>query len=260
MKGTITLIQHFSVHDGPGIRTTVFFKGCPLKCWWCHNPENIKIEPELMFYKTTGVKSIVGKEVDVETVVKEILKDKLFYDETGGGVTFSGGEPTLQFKFLKSLAKLCREHKINTALDTCGYVDTNRLNEILELIDIFIYDIKLIDKEKHRKFTGVDNTIILENFYNLYKQKQNIIMRIPLIGGVNDTKKDIDDFKSFIQTLKPQENFVIEVLPYHKFGESKYEALNRPYLITNGEVSNEIVEEYLKMIKSLGFNVRINTW
>ncbi len=243
MNGEIFDIQRFSVNDGPGIRTTVFFKGCNLKCRWCHNPESQSAQPQILFYadKCTGcgrcksvtpndtdficfhdAKEICGRTYSVEEVLNEVLKDKMFYDNSGGGVTFSGGECMLQVGFLQEVLKACRANGIHTAVDTAGNVPWESFERILNDTDLFLYDVKLFDGEKHKRYTGVDNRRILENLTRLLDAKANVYIRIPIIGGVNDSTEEMEKIRDFLRPHRPQRT---ELLPYHALGLHKYEAL-----------------------------------
>ncbi len=243
-KGVVFDIQRSSFVDGPGIRTTVFFKGCNLKCKWCHNPESQRFEPQIMFYKDkcTGcgrckgitpensdficfndAKKICGREYGVDEIFKEIIKDKPFYDSCGGGVTFSGGECMLQTEFLEELMKRCKNSGINTAVDTAGNVSWDAFERVLPYTDLFLYDIKVFDDEVHKKYTGASNKLILNNLTKLFEKNANVHIRIPVIPGVNDNAEEMRNIKRFLSAYKPVK---VELLPYHKMGEYKYEALN----------------------------------
>ncbi|MCK5303634.1 MAG: radical SAM protein, partial [Candidatus Heimdallarchaeota archaeon] len=170
-NGMIFDIKHFAVHDGPGIRTTVFFKGCPLSCWWCHNPESKNPNPEerespskiLSEASKKCGKDIVGREVQVSEVIEELLKDVIFYDESGGGVTFSGGEPLMQVDFLSSLLKECKKNGVHTCIDTSGYTPRQIIDAVVKNVDLFLYDLKLMNNKEHEKYTGIGNEIIMQN-------------------------------------------------------------------------------------------------
>lgn len=261
-SGIIFDIQRFSLHDGPGIRTTVFFKGCPLRCLWCHNPESISPKIELAFYrhKCIGCNSCIlvcptgalqdddlegkeyneklckfcfkcvdacptralvsqGKIYELEEVLDEVIKDFPFYKQSGGGVTLSGGEPTFQFDFCLALLKACKENGISTALDTSGFVSWDKLKDLLPFVDIFLYDIKHMNSEEHRKITGVPNEIILENLYKLDKAEKWIEIRVPVIPGYNDSEENIMAVANFIAKLRSVRR--VKLLPYHKLGLSK---------------------------------------
>jgi len=255
LKATIFDIERNSYVDGPGIRTTVFFKGCNLRCAWCHNPESQSPKPQMMFYKNkcTGcgkckekcpnalekcelcgkctiycphdAREICGKEYTVDEVMREILKDKVFYENSGGGVTFSGGECMLQIDFLEEILKVCKENGIHTAVDTAGHVPYEYFERILPYTNLFLYDVKCYDSEKHKKYTGVRNELILENLKKLLATGKSVWVRIPIIPTVNDTVEEIQRIKAYISSCgKPEK---IELLPYHAMGEHKYAAINR---------------------------------
>ncbi len=251
-KGMIFDIVRNSFVDGPGIRTTVFFKGCNLNCAWCHNPESQSFERQLMFYKNkcTGcgkckevcpynmekcdfcgkcelycpnnARKICGMEMTVEEVLSEVLKDKAFYDISGGGVTFSGGECMLQIDFLCETLKKCKENGIHTAVDTAGHIPFEYFERVLPYTDLFLYDVKLFDSEKHKKYTGVENSLIMENLKKLSDEGKEIIVRIPVIGGVNDNAEEIQKIADFLRPLNISKT---ELLPYHAMGEHKFVAL-----------------------------------
>lgn len=280
MKTAIVFdIQNGSYVDGPGIRTTVFFKGCNLRCAWCHNPESQSAKVQMMFYKNrcTGcgkckekcpnglkrcdfcgrcelfcphdARKIVGNECTVDEVLREILKDKDFYENSGGGVTFSGGECMLQIDFLNEILKLCKENDIHTAVDTAGCVPYEHFEQILPYTDLLLYDVKCIDSEKHKFFTGACNDLILENLKKLLATNKAMWIRIPVIPGVNDTVEEMKKIKFFLNTYgKPEK---IELLPYHAMGEHKYSALGNPVPKFNVPAAEKIAE--LKSV--FNFNV-----
>ena len=200
IKGIITNIQHFSLHDGPGIRTTVFFKGCQLKCVWCHNPENINPNPEMM-YSANNTYEKVGREVTVSEVVDEVIKDKMFYKDSQGGVTFSGGEPTMQYEFLTELLTSCKLENIHTAIETNLFFSEDKIKELDDSVDLIICDLKILDNRKHILYTGVDNSLILRNINEIVKRSKPLIIRIPLINGVNNDDNDIGDFINFLNHI-----------------------------------------------------------
>lgn len=254
-KAMIFDVEHSSFVDGPGIRTTVFFKGCNLKCAWCHNPESQAFQPQLMYYKDkctscgkcetlcphrlahcdlcgkctlycpSDARKVCGREYTVEEVLAQVLPDKAFYDNSGGGVTFSGGECMLQIDFLAEILKKCKENGIHTAVDTAGAVPFRHFEKILPYTDLFLYDIKLLDSEKHKRFTGADNQIILENLQKLFAKGANIWIRIPVIQGVNDSPEELEAIKAFLDTCGTPEK--VELLPYHPMGENKHRAIGR---------------------------------
>ena len=246
MKATIFDIQRNSYVDGPGIRTTVFFKGCNLRCKWCHNPESQNPKKEILFYhsKCTGcgrcrdltvedenffcfndAKEICGKEYTVDEVFAEVIKDKAFYETSGGGVTFSGGECMLQTDFLLEILKKFKENGIHTAVDTAGHIPWDKFKKILPYTDLFLYDIKSMNDEIHKEYTGVTNTLILENLAKLLKTNVDVWVRIPVIPGVNDTEDEMQKIKSFFDINSYPEK--VELLPSHAMGEHKYEALGK---------------------------------
>lgn len=254
MRSIIFDIERNSFVDGPGIRTTVFFKGCNLKCAWCHNPESQDFKSQMMFYKDKCIgcgkckeicptpdnctlcgkctvycpieaRQVCGKEYTVEEIFKEVVKDKAFYNNSGGGVTFSGGECMLQVDFLFEILKKCKENGIHTAVDTAGNIPFESFEKIIPYTDLFLYDIKLFDKEKHRKYIGVSNELIFENLKKLFKSNAKVWIRIPIIPNVNDTVEEMQNIKDYIQKYgKPEK---IELLPYHALGENKYAAIGK---------------------------------
>jgi pyruvate formate lyase activating enzyme len=255
------------VHDGPGIRTTVFFKGCPLSCWWCHNPESqdFKSEKSIRNLILSGERfersETTGKLMSVDEVMFEVLKDQLFYDESGGGVTFSGGEPLMQEMFLLDLLKACKQKGLHTTLDTSGYAPKKVLENIAEHVDLFLYDLKIIDNTLHKKYTGVSNRSILENLKFLYRTGKNVIIRFPVIPGITDTTENINNMKEFITNhqiptssnfqiptssnlqiptssnlqiptssnfqISKFSNFQISLLPYHSMAREKYRRFSK---------------------------------
>ena len=255
MKATIFDIQRNSYVDGPGIRTTVFFKGCNLRCAWCHNPESQSPKPQMMFYKNkcTGcgkckercpnnlekcglcgkctlycphdAREICGKEYTVDEVMREILKDKAFYDHSGGGVTFSGGECMLQIDFLEAILKECKNNGVHTAVDTAGHVPFECFEQIIPYTDLFLYDVKCYDSDKHRQYTGASNELILSNLGRLLKMGIAIWVRIPIIPTVNDSEEEMLNIKNFIISCGSPEKIVL--LPYHAMGEHKYAAIGK---------------------------------
>ncbi len=248
MKAVIFDMERNSFVDGPGIRTTVFFKGCNLRCLWCHNPESQRPEKEIMFYrnKCTGcgrcagltaedsgfvcfndAKEICGKDYTASEVLAEVLKDKAFYETSGGGVTFSGGECMLQAEFLCEILKLCKENGLHTAVDTAGCVDWRRFENVIPYTDMFLYDIKAMNDEVHKEYTGVGNALILENLAKLLKSDTAVWVRVPLIPSVNDGEEEMLKIRSFFEENGYPENF--EILPYHAMGEHKYDALGREH-------------------------------
>lgn len=253
-KAIIFDIEHFSLVDGPGIRTTVFFKGCNLHCAWCHNPESQSANPQRMFYKDkcidcgkcktvcpapnnctlcgkcaeycpTEARKICGKEYTVDEIYEEIAKDISFYDHSAGGVTFSGGECMLQIDFLYDILKKCKSNGIHTAVDTAGHIPFDRFKKIASFTDLFLYDIKIFDSEKHKSYTGIGNELIFENLKKLFAMKAKLWIRIPVIAGINDTEEEIRNIKTFIFDCGIPEK--TELLPYHSMGENKYFSIGK---------------------------------
>ncbi len=265
--GVIFDIKKYAIHDGPGIRTTIFFKGCPLRCWWCHNPEGQKFEPEIINEQNTTTlitskKEIIGREVSVGEVMAEIKKDQLFYDESGGGVTFSGGEPLTQPDFLNELIDACWEQDIKTTLDTCGYAPWKTLERIKDKIHLILYDIKIINDKEHQKYTGVSNKLILSNFEKLMEEGKNIIIRFPVISGITDTEENIDQleelFIKWLQKSKKIEKREINLLPYHDIAKGKYQKLSLPNRLVNLKPpSAERLSQLTERFRSIGFKVKI---
>ena len=287
-KGTVFDIMHFSTRDGPGIRTTVFLKGCPLSCEWCHNPESQQLGPELMLrpnlciaceaclpacpegaisrqgdeYITdrsicnlcgicveacnADARAIVGGEMSVAEVMAEIEKDVIFFDESGGGVTFSGGEALLQREFLLELLQACKQKGIATAVDTSGFATWQVIDSVRPFVDLFLYDLKVMDEEQHRKFTGVSNRLILANLRRLSELGHAIILRMPLIPGVNDSPEAIRAVGQFASSLPNLQH--LEILPYHQAGVEKYRRLDKEYGLSDlvpptGEHINAVAGE-----------------
>ena len=269
MTGIVFNIQRFSVNDGPGIRTTVFLKGCPLHCKWCHNPESISPGSEIMLREDRCIRCgncfaiceqhavrqadggfatdreiciqcgrcvddcysearvLVGKEMTVIEVLAEVIKDVPFYDQSGGGVTFSGGEPLLQHEFLFSALQACKDRSIHTAVDTSGYGTPEVLEKVSPSVDLFLYDLKTLNDAKHRDFTRVPNRLILENLGRLVEWRKTIIVRIPIIPGINDSLEEIRNIGAYVESLKNIQE--IDLLPYHTSGTEKYRRLGLDY-------------------------------
>ena len=241
MKAYITEIKRFAVHDGDGIRTTVFFKGCPLKCVWCHNPESISFKPQIAYYENKCIscgecqkesftvadclgdaRVLYGKETTIEELLPLLLEDKDFYQTSGGGVTLSGGECLCQADFCAELLKALKKEGINTAVDTCGFVPKEAFKKVIPYTDVFLYDIKAIDEDVHIRCTSQSNKIILDNLKYIDSQGEKIEIRIPYVPEYNDNQ--IEKIKDY---LKDFNNIVkVKVLPYHNYAGSKYEALN----------------------------------
>ncbi|MGA9118017.1 MAG: glycyl-radical enzyme activating protein [Bacteroidota bacterium] len=298
LTGVVFNVMRYCVHDGPGIRTTVFLKGCPLHCSWCHNPEGQRSEVEFSFREDRCVRcgncfaicpndaiekrgdrylpvrdhcescgectstcysearEQVGVDMTVDDLMKEILKDRPFYDQSGGGVTFSGGEPLLHAEFLRAALEACREYRIHTAVETTGFCSQETFASVLPLADLYLYDLKLMDSEAHRRFTGVGNERILENLETLCRSGKPVIVRMPVIPGVNDHEANI---QAMIQYLQGRTSInTVHLLPYHEFGKEKAHRIGMDVpSLDSGPVPevrmNTIVEEF----RRAGFSVAI---
>ena len=263
MKALIFDIKRFAIHDGPGIRTTLFFKGCPLTCPWCHNPESRNGEPQLYDHvdkigeKEFTSEKTIGTYYTPEQLLTEILKDSIFYEESGGGITCSGGEPLSQYPFLNKFLKKCQSEKIHTALDTSGYAQVEIIRNIASLVDLFLFDIKHLDNTKHKQYTGVKNDVILRNFNWLIKAGFNVTARIPIIPGINDEKKDIDRLRQYLSSRLCDNFNEVHLLPYHKIGCAKYGKFNIGMSQNFEEPSLGLVEEYSDTLKNAGFKTKI---
>lgn len=289
-KAYVFNIQHYSLHDGPGIRTNVFLKGCPLRCKWCSNPESQNLQPEIFYNNNkcigckgcsscksdaisfdsdnkavinrdkcsncltcssncpTGAITTQGKLKTIKEILDIVEKDSVFYTRSEGGVTISGGEPLMHGKFTINLLKQAKKRRINTAIETCGYSNYEILKGCAESLDTILFDIKSLNEEKHKKFTGVSNKLILENFNKLCidfpKLKKHV--RTPVIPTFNDNEEDI---KGIIEFLKDKPNVSYELLPYHKFGEGKYKSLGREYLMSDLKLDEKLYEVLNNHIK-----------
>jgi len=254
-KGIIYKVQRYSLHDGPGIRTTVFFKGCHAKCWWCHNPESF-FTPE---NNKESNQEVLGQEhvIGVDELVAELEKDRMFYEQSGGGITFSGGEPLLQPEFLDELIDKCKDemHQYHLTLDTMGYADKSLFNKIASKVKLVLYDLKFMNNEEHRKCTGISNDQILDNLIS-FEDKSKIIIRFPVIPGITDTAKNIEQIRELMVSLKGINE--IDLLPYHKFAESKYERLGFEYKLKGlAPPQQERMNELKKYFEEAGFKVKI---
>jgi pyruvate formate lyase activating enzyme len=264
MKGLIFSVKRFSIHDGPGIRLTFFVKGCPLSCLWCHNPEGISPEPEKVsqifrvgdreFRKTEAV----GRYYSIEDILAILEKERVFIDNSNGGVTFSGGEPLMQFDFLLEALKACKAHGFHTAIDTSGHFSSSKLKKIIPCTDLFLFDLKHLDSEKHREFTGVPNNTILKNFRHLIESSCDVMVRIPIVPGFNDSDEHLACLRKLIFSNRTDNIKMINLLPYHKIGASKYKRFNIPYKM--GAVlqpSPERMKELKEFFSGGGIRVKI---
>lgn len=266
--GNISDIKHYAINDGPGIRVTVFMKGCPLNCAWCHNPESISSQREIMYranrcilcgecikacpHQALSVNNniiacdrkncalcgkctqacptlalqMVGEEIPPAELIKIIEKERVFFEQSGGGVTFSGGEPLMQPIFLREMLQLCRERKIHTVVDTSGYGATEELLEIAAFTDLFLFDLKLVDSSRHMQWTGAEVETIHANLHKLCASGAEIVFRLPLIVGVNSDRENLEKTAQLIASL-PGQNHTIDLLPWHNIAQKKYEQLDR---------------------------------
>ncbi|MEM2015349.1 MAG: glycyl-radical enzyme activating protein [Candidatus Methanomethylicia archaeon] len=299
LKGMIFDIKRFEIHDGPGIRTTVFLKGCPLRCWWCHNPEGISPTKEVMYFEykcihcrtceklcprnaikivdlqhvimrencdgcgicaencPSGALRTVGMEITAEELVKEIEKDVKLYDISNGGVTFSGGEPLYQPEFLLETLKKCMEKGINTALDTSGYAQKKVFEKVIPYLNVFLYDIKIINEEDSYRYIGATSKPMLENLRLLIEMNRgkDVILRFPVIPNITDTKENIKEIMKLIETLKGIEE--IDLLPFHDVKE-KYIRLGKEYKMMSSEPPSPQKLKLLKeMFEEKGLKVKI---
>jgi pyruvate formate lyase activating enzyme len=297
-SGFVFDIQRFALHDGPGIRTTIFFKGCGLRCWWCHNPESQQTRPELLLRPelcircgaclaecphgairrngdgfatdralcercgacvaacTADAREMVGREMTVEQVMDEVLRDTIFYDESGGGVTFSGGEPLLQGDFLLDLLRACKAHDLHTIVDTCGFASPETLDRVSPYVDLFLYDVKLMDDRRHREVTGVSNTLILDNLRRLAEHDQPVVLRVPIIPHINDDEDNLRQIGALVRCLPNVER--VDILAYHTLGMDKYERLNRPNpMPETAEPSEDEMMGIKRLLETFGLNVTI---
>lgn len=290
MKGMVFNIQRFAIHDGPGIRTAVFLKGCSLKCHWCHNPESLRREPEIffqsgkcigcgwcfnacpqhchrlengehLFYRENCRRcgrcaekcyaeaiELIGRAMTVTEVLAEVMKDKLFYDNSGGGMTVSGGEPMLQFEFTQALLKAARSAGIHNCLDTCGFAPFDDYSRIREDVDLFLYDLKTTDSDQHRALTGVPLAGILDNLYRLDEANARIVLRCPLISDCNDDDDHLEKIAVIANKLRHVQEITIQ--PYHPLGKDKCKYLG--YQVDNGVqiecASESRIKHYLQVI------------
>jgi len=297
-SGIVFDIKKFSIHDGPGIRTTIFLKGCPLHCIWCHNPEGISPLKEIQYWSKRCIgchecieackyqalsfmdgvpirdadlcqgcgacaeacpaeaTELIGRTMTLLDVMVEIEKDVIYYDQSGGGVTFSGGEPLLQIKFLEALLEACKDRGIHTAVDTSGFVQSNTIRRVQSLVDLFLFDIKMIDEKRHLHYTGVPNQPILNNLIALSKSGVDIIIRIPIIPGINDSREDIQQVGKFLGSL--DRFHPVNILPYHRAAIEKYYRMNGTYTLRDLRPPNaEQIENIAEQIESFGLSVSI---
>ncbi|MBN2812884.1 MAG: glycyl-radical enzyme activating protein, partial [Bacteroidales bacterium] len=261
-SGIIFDIRRFSVNDGPGIRTTVFFKGCPLKCRWCHNPESWLSEPETFVIarkfdgKIHKVRETIGRLVTVEEVMHEIEKESIFYETSDGGVTFSGGEPLLQPDFLNALTTVCREQGIHTCLDTSGYAEPEIFAAALAGCDLVLYDLKIMDRDKHIRFTGYPNDVIMENLQELDRSGIEYYIRIPYVPGVNSDEENIRAVGDMLGKLKG--NLLgVDILPYHPMAAGKLKKMGRKPEMKKITVNDNELQQTAAHFRQSGYPVTI---
>jgi len=298
-SGIVFNIQKYSIQDGPGIRTTVFLKGCPLDCWWCHNPESQSPEPEITVIEgrcmrcgecrkvcvrggspgrpgcgpagepaactlcgkcveacPTGARQMVGRRMNAAEVLAEVLKDRVFYEESGGGVTFSGGEPLRQPRFLRALLQACRDAGLHTAVDTCGFAPKEDLLAVAPLADLFLYDLKFMDESRHARYTGASNVSILDNLRALGDIHGNIWIRVPIIPGLNDSARELEALARCAASVPGVRQ--VNVLPYHGAGAYKSPRVGRAYrLQETAPPSPEYMEDVAARFRGHGLSVRI---
>ena len=271
MKGLISGIKRMEIHDGDGLRTTVFFKGCPLKCIWCHNPESISFETQVAFYKEKCVKCgacggernvrtaalcpmdaiyVYGREYELGELMETVLQDEAFFKNSGGGVTLSGGECLCQTDFVTEFARKLSERGISVNIDTCGHVRREVLTEIKPYVDTFLYDVKAIDPAVHAACTGKDNELILDNLRYLSDSGCKIEVRYPLVKGYNDG--ECEGIAKMLAELKGVSR--VKVLKYHSFSASRYEALGMSDTMPKIETTEEDVDAAVKVFESFGVN------
>ncbi len=261
-KGLIFDIRRYSVHDGPGIRTTVFFKGCPLNCLWCHNPESIGFDPQSIGRvrnlngRSCMVDEVVGKTATVDDVMREILKDRLFFEESGGGVTFSGGEPLAQPAFLNALLEQCAGAGLHTALDTSGYAPPEVFLQACSRADVLLFDIKSANREKHIRHAGVDNVPLIDNLLALTGDGPCIYIRVPVIPGFNNTLGDMLAIAEIAGRIRARVEGV-DLLPFHRLGRQKYEALSMVLPPAYGpDITDGEMDELMHVFSAAGFRVK----
>lgn len=252
--GTYTEIQRFSVHDGPGIRTLVFFKGCPLRCAWCCNPENLRRDPQIMV--VDGEEKTVGKTVSVTELMGEIRKDVIYYRRSGGGITLSGGEVLFQPDFAVALLKACKAEGFHTAVETTAYADYTVIERLLPWLDLAMCDLKHVDPVKHKQFTGISNERILENLRRIGLSGTHLVIRVPVVPTFNATPAEIAMIATYAATIPGVEQ--MHLLPYHRLGEGKYQGLGQPYALSGIEpLHGNQMQDLLEVAKRSGLRCQI---
>ena len=295
--GIVFNIQKFCLHDGDGIRTCVFLKGCPLRCIWCHNPESLERTPSLAHTKSKctscgrclatcpgrsivdgkltidrdkctlcgecvnaclmNANEVLGREMSAEEVFAEVLKDKIFYESSGGGITVSGGEPSYQPEFTLKLLEMAKEAGISRAIETCGIGSRDFYTAACDMGTTFLFDIKCIDAARHRELTGADNAHILSNLTYLFDRGADVIIRLPMIPGCNDSEADIKNLCMFLNTHKGKYRYA-EIMPYHTLGIGKSERLGVDAKFVHDSASNEDIDRWTSLFASFGTDVRVS--
>jgi len=254
VKGRIFDIQRYSIHDGGGIRTIVFLKGCPLRCKWCCNPEGQHYNVEKM--TLGGKEKNVGQDVTVGEIIDIVERDRIYYRRSGGGLTLSGGESLTQPDFAVALLKTAKERGINTAMESTGFADFSVISRYLPYLDLYLMDIKHMNSAKHKEFTSQPNELILENAKKITDAGTRLIVRTPVIPTFNATKEEIGEIAKFASSLKGVTQ--MHLLPYHRIGTDKYKGLNRDYSLTGIEPpSKELMNELLEVVNSYGLKGQI---
>ena len=254
IKGRIFNIQRFSIHDGPGVRTIVFLKGCALRCRWCCNPESQSSEIETMI--TDGKPKTVGQDITVKEVMQEVVRDMPYYRRSGGGLTLSGGECLCQAEFSAALLAAAKDMGINTAIESTACMEFEKIEKLLPYLDLYLMDIKHINSEKHKAFTKRDNKLILENAKKLAVSAKRLIIRVPVVPTFNDTVQEITDIARFAANLPNVKE--IHLLPYHRLGQDKYEGLGREYTLKEiTPPGKEHMEKLAEAARQTGLYVQI---
>jgi pyruvate formate lyase activating enzyme len=275
MRGLINTIQRFNVHDGPGVRTVVFLQGCPLRCMWCSNPDTWNTNPcfirdaaacincgacspgifteDMADRCPAGAIRGIGGYREASEVVERVLRDARFYSESGGGMTLSGGEPLAQPAFVMELLKPVKDEGIHTAIETSGYAPAETMEELKRYCDLALFDIKVFDRERHVRYTGIDNTGILENLKYLSASIETVV-RMPVIAGINDDEENARRTADFLRNCRIT---AVDLLPYHKYGVSKYKILKIPYSLEGGTPSREKLGELRDIYRAAGIPVRV---
>lgn len=299
VTGVVFNIQRYSIHDGPGIRTTAFLKGCPLRCLWCQNPESQIMRPEIFFVsenctgcgacaevcpqgaieviegrsrtnrtlcvgcgKCTEVcpneaRNLMGRSASAQEVFQELAADEIFYQRSGGGVTLSGGEPLAQPEFAKAVLRLSKEASLHTAIDTCGHAPWETVRQVLEYVDLVLYDFKHMDPAQHKRCTGVSNELILQNAKRVHQLGIPMLARVPVVPGYNDSRENMLATALFI-TKELGDSIPVHLLPYHRLGETKHERLEQPAkAIAAQPPSDEQMEEMRAVFESFGLEVHL---